>query len=188
MLEDLTSRLESVLKKVRGQGKLTEKNISDSLKEIRRALLEADVNYRVVKQFITDVQEKALGEEVFQSVTPGQLIVKIVHDQLVELMGESHTNIKVAGIPPTIVMLCGLQGSGKTTFCGKLAHFMKKKGRRPMLVAADVYRPAAIEQPKSSWRLSARVSTSLSTPRPRTMRFKFVKNLSAPPAKKGVIC
>ena len=146
MLEDLSSKLESILKRVRGQGKLTEKNIADSLKEIRRALLEADVNYRVVKQFVADVQKKAVGEAVLSSVTPGQQIVKIVHDELVQLMGESHTDIKVAGVPPSIIMLCGLQGSGKTTFCGKLGSFLNKKGRRPMLVAADVYRPAAKKQ------------------------------------------
>ncbi len=146
MLEDLTAKLEATLKKVRGQGKLTEKNIADSLKEIRRALLEADVNYRVVKQFIADVQQKALGKEVLQSVTPGQQLVKIVHDELVRLMGESRADIKTAGIPPTIIMLTGLQGSGKTTFAGKLANFLRKKGHRPMLVAADIYRPAAIRQ------------------------------------------
>jgi signal recognition particle subunit SRP54 len=146
MLEDLTAKLEAALKRVRGQGKLTEKNIADSLKEIRRALLEADVNYKVAKQFIEDVQDKALGEEVIRSVTPGQLIVKIVHDQLVRLMGESQTDINVSGIPPTIVMLTGLQGSGKTTFAGKLATFLRKKGRRPFLVGADIYRPAARKQ------------------------------------------
>lgn len=146
MLEDLSSKLESVLKRVRGQGKLTEKNIADSLKEIRRALLEADVNYKVVKNFIAEVQEKALGEEVLRSITPGQQIVKIVYDELVHLMGESHTDMKTAGIPPTIVMICGLQGSGKTTFTGKLGNFLRKKGRRPMLVGADVYRPAAKKQ------------------------------------------
>ena len=146
MLEDLSTKLETILKKVRGQGKLSEKNIEDSLKEIRRALLEADVNYRVVKQFVNEVQEKAIGEEVLRSVTPGQQIVKIVYDELVRLMGESHTDMKMAGIPPTIIMLCGLQGSGKTTFAGKLGNFLRKKGRRPMLVAADVYRPAAKKQ------------------------------------------
>ncbi len=146
MFEDLTQKLESALKNLKGQGKLTEKNISDGLKEIRRALLEADVNYKVVKQFIEDVRQKAVGEEVLRSVTPGQQIVKIVHDELIRLMGESRTDIKTAGIPPTIVMLVGLQGSGKTTFAGKLANFLRKKGRHPMLVAADVYRPAAKEQ------------------------------------------
>jgi signal recognition particle subunit SRP54 len=148
MLEDLSQRLESVFRKLRGQGKLSEKNISDSLKEIRRALLEADVNYRVVKSFIAAVEERAVGQEVLRSVTPGQMIVKIVHDELVSLLGGSTTQMKVAGIPPTVIMLCGLQGSGKTTFAGKLANFMRKKGHKPMLVAADVYRPAAIEQLK----------------------------------------
>ncbi len=146
MFEDLTQKLESALKNLKGQGKLTEKNISDGLKEIRRALLEADVNYKVVKQFIEDVRQKAVGETVLRSVTPGQQIVKIVHDELIRLMGESRMDIKMAGIPPTIVMLVGLQGSGKTTFAGKLANFLRKKGRHPMLVAADVYRPAAKEQ------------------------------------------
>ncbi len=146
MFEDLTQKLETALKHLKGQGKLTEKNISDGLKEIRRALLEADVNYKVVKQFIEDVRQKAIGAEVLRSVTPGQQIVKIVHDELVRLMGETRTEIKMAGIPPTIVMLVGLQGSGKTTFAGKLANWLRKKGRHPMLVAADVYRPAAKEQ------------------------------------------
>ncbi len=148
MLEDLTQKLENAFKKLRGYGKLTEENIADSLKEIRRALLEADVNYKVVKDFIAAVQEKAVGEEVLRSVTPGQMIVKIVHDEMVRLLGISTMDIKTAGIPPTILMLCGLQGSGKTTFAGKLAHYLKKRGRKPMLVAADVYRPAAIEQLK----------------------------------------
>lgn len=146
MFEDLTAKLETVLKKVKGQGKLTEKNIADSLKEIRRALLEADVNYKVVKDFIERVRQKALGEEVVRSVTPGQQIVKIVHDELIRLMGETHTDLKMAGIPPTIIMLTGLQGSGKTTFAAKLANYLRKKGRHPMLVAADIYRPAAIKQ------------------------------------------
>ncbi len=146
MFEDLTAKLEATLKKIRGHGKLTEKNIADSLKEIRRALLEADVNYRVVKEFVEKVKQKALGAEVLRSVTPGQQIVKIVHDELIELMGKSRTDIKMAGIPPTIIMLAGLQGSGKTTFAAKLANFLRKKGHHPMLVAADIYRPAAIQQ------------------------------------------
>lgn len=148
MLEDLTQKLETVFQKLRGYGKLSEKNVADSMKEIRRALLEADVNYKVVKDFVTSVQEKALGQDVLRSVTPGQMIVKIVHSELIDLLGETSTQIKIAGIPPTIVMLAGLQGGGKTTFAGKLAQFFRKKGRHPMLVAADVYRPAAIEQLK----------------------------------------
>jgi signal recognition particle subunit SRP54 len=146
MFEDLTAKLEATLRKIRGQGKLTEENIADSLKEIRRSLLEADVNYKVVKEFIQRVQEKAVGEEVLRSVTPGQQIVKIVFDELVQLMGESQADLKLSGIPPAVVMLTGLQGSGKTTFAAKLANFLRKKGRHPMLVAADIYRPAAIQQ------------------------------------------
>ncbi|MCK4754238.1 MAG: signal recognition particle protein [Calditrichia bacterium] len=148
MLEDLTQKLETVFQKLRGYGTLTEKNVADSMKEIHRALLEADVNYKVVKDFVSSVQEKAIGQDVLRSVTPGQMIVKIVHSELIDLLGETSTQIKIAGIPPTIVMLAGLQGGGKTTFAGKLAQFFRKKGRHPMLVAADVYRPAAIEQLK----------------------------------------
>lgn len=146
MFEDLTAKLETTLKKIRGQGKLSEKNIADSLKEIRRALLEADVNYKIAKSFIQRVQEKAIGEDVLRSVTPGQQIVKIVHDELVQLMGRTQSELKMAGIPPSVIMLAGLQGSGKTTFAAKLAHFLRKKGRYPMLVAADIYRPAAVKQ------------------------------------------
>jgi len=146
MLEDLTQRLEAVFRKLRGFGALTEKNISESMKEIRRALLEADVNYKVVKDFITAVETRALGQDVIRSVTPGQMIVKIVHSELIRLLGETTTQIKTAGIPPTIIMLAGLQGSGKTTFAGKLGDLLRRKGRHPMLVAADIYRPAAIEQ------------------------------------------
>ena len=148
MLDDLSQKLESVFKKLRGYGKLTEKNITESMKEIRRALLEADVNYKIVKDFVASVQEQALGQDVLRSVTPGQMIVKIVHAEMIKLLGETSEQIKTAGIPPTIVMLAGLQGSGKTTFAGKLASFFRKKGSYPMLVAADVYRPAAIEQLK----------------------------------------
>jgi signal recognition particle subunit SRP54 len=143
MLEDLTQKLESVFRKLRGFGTLTEKNISESMKEIRRALLEADVNYKVVKEFVTAVEERALGQDVLRSVTPGQMVVKIVHSELVRLLGELTSEIKSAGIPPTIIMLAGLQGSGKTTFAGKLGSLLRRKGRHPMLVAADVYRPAA---------------------------------------------
>ncbi|MBN1352321.1 signal recognition particle protein [candidate division KSB1 bacterium] len=148
MFQDLTEKLEGIFKRLKGHGKLTEKNIDASLKEIRRALLEADVNYKVAKQFITDVKEKALGEQVLRSITPGQQIVKIIFDELVELLGESDVPLKTASIPPTVIMLVGLQGSGKTTFAGKLAKYLKKQGHNPVLVAADVRRPAAIEQLK----------------------------------------
>jgi signal recognition particle subunit SRP54 len=148
MLEDLTGKLESTLRKLRGYGKLTENNISESLKEIRRALLEADVNYKVAKDFIEQVQERSLGSEVLKSVTPGQLIVKIFNDELIKLLGTSTTQLKTAGIPPSVIMIAGLQGSGKTTFSAKLAFFLQKHGRKPMLAALDVYRPAAIQQLK----------------------------------------
>ncbi|MDI6766436.1 MAG: signal recognition particle protein [Bacteroidota bacterium] len=146
MFEDLTNKLEIVFKKLRGQGKITEANITESLREFRRVLLDADVNYKVVKQFIDDVQKRSLGQEVLTSITPGQFIVKIIFDELVKLMGSAHTEIKFSPMPPTIIMVAGLQGSGKTTFCAKLANHLKSKGNFPMLVAADVHRPAAIDQ------------------------------------------
>jgi signal recognition particle subunit SRP54 len=146
MFEDLSQKLEFVFKKLRGQGKITEANVAESLREVRRVLLDADVNYKVVKQFIDDVQKRAVGQEVLQSITPGQLVVKIIYDELVKLMGTSKADINISPMPPTIIMVAGLQGSGKTTFCAKLANHLKSKGRFPILVAADVYRPAAIDQ------------------------------------------
>ncbi len=146
MFEDLSQKLESVLKKLRGQGKISEENVAETLREVRRVLLDADVNYKVVKQFIDDVQQKAVGAEVLSSITPGQLIVKIIYDELVRLLGEKSVNITLSPMPPTVILVAGLQGSGKTTFCGKLASMLKKQGRSPLLVAADVYRPAAIDQ------------------------------------------
>jgi signal recognition particle subunit SRP54 len=146
MFEDLTQKLELVFKKLRGQGKITEENVTESLREVRRVLLDADVNYRVVKDFIRDVQAKAVGQEVLTSLTPGQLIIKIIHDELVSLMGTAAAPLRYAAMPPTVIMIAGLQGSGKTTFSAKLAAHLKGKGRSPFLVAADVYRPAAIDQ------------------------------------------
>ncbi len=146
MFEELTQKLETVFKKLRGQGKITEVNISESLREVRRVLLDADVNYKVVKQFIDDVQKRSVGQEVLTSLTPGQLIVKIIYDELVKLMGTINSEIKFSTSPPTVMMVAGLQGSGKTTFCAKLANHLKSKGRFPILVAADVHRPAAIDQ------------------------------------------
>jgi signal recognition particle subunit SRP54 len=146
MFENLTQKLESVFKKMRGYGKITESNIAESLREVRRVLLDADVNYKVVKQFIEDVQKRAVGQEVINSLNPGQLIIKIIYDELIKLLGETRQEIKFAPMPPTVIMVAGLQGSGKTTFCSKLALHLKGKGRFPMLTAADVYRPAAIDQ------------------------------------------
>ena len=149
MFEDLQQKLESSLKKIRGQGKLTEKNISDTLREVRRVLLDADVNYRVAKEFIENVSLKALGKEVINSITPGQLITKIIHDELTDLLGKSSTEIRLNGSGITTILIVGLQGSGKTTFSGKLAKRLKEKNRRVLLAAADVYRPAAVEQLKT---------------------------------------
>ncbi|NNG26130.1 MAG: signal recognition particle protein [Ignavibacteriaceae bacterium] len=148
MFEDLSLKIETALKKVRGQGKLTENNISDSLREIRRILLDADVNYKVAKEFIEKVSVKALGEEVIASISPGQLITKIINDELVQLLGGAHTEIKISASGITTIMVVGLQGSGKTTFCAKLAKRLTNNSRKCLLVAADVYRPAAIEQLK----------------------------------------
>lgn len=146
VFEELTQKLEGVFKKLRGQGRISEANVAESLREVRRVLLDADVNYKVVKQFIDDVQKRSVGQEVLTSITPGQLVVKIIFDELVKLMGTAQTEMRYASMPPTVIMVAGLQGSGKTTFCAKLANHLKSKGRYPMLVAADVYRPAAIDQ------------------------------------------
>jgi signal recognition particle subunit SRP54 len=149
MFEDLQQKLETSLKKIRGQGKLTEKNISDTLREVRRVLLDADVNYRVAKEFIDNVSQKALGKEVINSITPGQLITKIIHDELTALLGSSSTEMRLNGSGITTILVVGLQGSGKTTFTGKLGKRLKEKNRKVLLAAADVYRPAAIEQLKT---------------------------------------
>ncbi len=148
MFESLSSRFEEVYKKIRGQARLTESNVSDIMRDIRRTLLDADVNYKVAKKFVDDVQSKALGSDVLRSVSPEQQFIKILYDELVLMMGETSKDLTYAPEPPTIVMVCGLQGSGKTTFCGKLATLLKSKNRKPLLVAADIYRPAAIEQLK----------------------------------------
>lgn len=148
MFENISDRLNSVFKKLKGHGKLTEKNIEEGLKEVRLALLEADVHYKVVKKLIADIKNRALGQEVMESLTPGQQVVKIVNEELTEVMGSRHEDLKLSGPAPVSIMLVGLQGSGKTTTAGKLALFLRKKGRKPYLVPADVYRPAAIEQLK----------------------------------------
>ena len=146
MFESLSNKLDAVFKNIRGQGKLTEKNMKDSLQEIRVALLEADVNFKVVKKFIADVETAAVGQKVIESIHPGQQIVKIVHDELMKLLGGANAPLEMAAKPPTVIMMVGLQGQGKTTTAGKLAVHLKKKGRKPLLVGADVYRPAAIQQ------------------------------------------
>ena len=145
--EGLADRLQNALQKIRGKGKLTESDVNEMMREVRLALLEADVNFKVVKDFIKRVKERAVGQEILKSLTPGQQVVKIVHDELKELMGGEQSKIEVANKPPTVVMMVGLQGAGKTTTTGKLANYLRKKhNRKPLLVAADVYRPAAIDQ------------------------------------------
>ena len=147
MFETLTERLDQVFKKLKGRGKLSEKDIKDALREVRLALLEADVSYKVVKDFIAGVEEKAIGQEVTESLTPAQQVIKIVHNEIVTLMGGGEDNsLKLSGPPPSSIMLVGLQGSGKTTTAGKLAGYLREKRQRPYLVPADPYRPAAIEQ------------------------------------------
>jgi signal recognition particle subunit SRP54 len=146
MFENLTDRLDGVFKKLRGHGKLTEDNIRDAMREVRVALLEADVNFKVAKDFVAIVTEKAIGREVSKSLSPGQQIIKIVHEELVNFLGSSAAQIQLDGRQPVIIMMAGLQGSGKTTTSGKLAAMLKGKGRKPYLVPADIYRPAAIEQ------------------------------------------
>ncbi|HEX7358226.1 MAG TPA: signal recognition particle receptor subunit alpha, partial [Ignavibacteriaceae bacterium] len=148
MFEELSLKLESALKKVTGQGKLTESNISDTLREIRRILLDADVNYKVAKEFIENVKVKALGKEVITSISPGQLITKIIYDELTQLLGGDNQQLQINPSGITTIMVVGLQGSGKTTFCGKLAKKLTEQKRKVLLVAADVYRPAAIDQLK----------------------------------------
>ena len=148
MFDNLTDKLDLVFKKLKGHGKLSEKNIAEGLKEVRIALLEADVHYKVVKKLIADIKERALGQEVMASLTPGQQVVKIVNDELTEIMGTRHEDLNLSGSEPVSIMLVGLQGSGKTTTAGKLAVFLRKKGKKPYLVPADVYRPAAIDQLK----------------------------------------
>jgi signal recognition particle subunit SRP54 len=148
MFDNLSDKLNAVFKKLKGHGKLTEKNIEEGLREVRLALLEADVHYRVAKKFIADIKERALGREVLSSLTPGQQVVKIVFDELTALMGARNESLNLAGTQPVAIMLVGLQGSGKTTTAGKLAIHLRKIGKKPYLVPADVYRPAAIDQLK----------------------------------------
>ncbi|WP_069649680.1 signal recognition particle protein [Caloranaerobacter ferrireducens] len=146
IFESLAEKLQKTLGKLKSKGKLSEKDVNDAMREVKLALLEADVNFRVVKKFINNVKERAVGHEVMESLTPGQQVIKIVSDELTKLMGETQSKIEFASSPPTIIMLCGLQGAGKTTTSGKLGGLLKKNGKSPLLVACDVYRPAAIKQ------------------------------------------
>jgi signal recognition particle subunit SRP54 len=146
MFDSLSERLQGVFGELRGHGKLSEADVDKAMREIRLALLEADVNFKVVREFVNHVKERALGAEVMQSLTPAQQVVKIVDEELVALMGSGDSRLAFSGRPPTVIVMAGLQGSGKTTACAKLARFLQKDGKRPVLIAADVYRPAAIDQ------------------------------------------
>ena len=144
--EGLSSRLQDITRKLKGKARITESDLKEVLREVKLALLEADVNYKIVKEFTKTVEEKALGQDVLKSLTPGQQVIKIVKDELIELLGGEDSKISFSPNPPTIIMLVGLQGSGKTTTAGKLANIIRKQGKKPLLVACDVYRPAAIKQ------------------------------------------
>ncbi|MGM0404394.1 MAG: signal recognition particle receptor subunit alpha, partial [Thermodesulfobacteriota bacterium] len=148
MFENLSDKLNNAFKKLKGHGKLNEKNIEEGLREVRMALLEADAHYRVVKQLIAGIRERAIGQEVLSSLTPAQQVIKIVNEELTDLMGSKNEDLDLSGPAPASIMLVGLQGSGKTTTAGKLAVFLRKEGRKPYLVPVDVYRPAAIDQLK----------------------------------------
>lgn len=182
MFENLSDRLERSFKLLKGEGKITEINVAETLKDIRRALLDADVNFKIAKQFTDDVKEKALGQQVLTAVKPGQLMVKIVKDELTELMGGKFTDINLKS-KPAVILMSGLQGSGKTTFSGKLALMLKsKKGRHPLLVAGDVYRPAAIEQLKV---LGSQINVPVYTEEGSIDPVKIAKNAIAEAKKNG---
>jgi len=146
VFENLADKLQQTFKKLRGKGKLSESDVADALKEVRMALLEADVNFKVVKDLVAKIKERAVGQEVLESLTPAQHVIKIVNEELTNLMGGTQSRIAIASRPPTVIMLVGLQGAGKTTTAGKLANLLKRQGKRPLMVAADIYRPAAIKQ------------------------------------------
>ena len=148
LFSGLSERLSHIFSKITKRGKLTELEIKEAMREVRIALLEADVNYKVVKDFIKNVSEKAVGEEVLKSLTPAQQVIKIVNEELTALMGSTNSKLAVSPKPPTIIMMCGLRGAGKTTMCAKLGYYLKKSGKKPLLVACDIYRPAAIDQLK----------------------------------------
>jgi signal recognition particle subunit SRP54 len=146
VFESLSAKLQETVRKLRGMGRVTEKDVKDMMRDIKLALLEADVNFKVVRDFISKVSERAIGQDVLESLTPGQQVVKIVHEELINLLGRTPEKISFSPKPPTIILMAGLQGSGKTTTCGKLANLLRKQGKNPLLVACDIYRPAAIKQ------------------------------------------
>lgn len=149
MFDNLSDKLQNIVKKIKGETRINESSLKEMMREVKLALLEADVNFKVVKEFISKIEEKALGADVLDSLTPGQQVVKIVREELCEILGGTETKLNVSSNPPTVIMLVGLQGSGKTTLAGKLANYLRKQGKKPLLVACDVYRPAAISQLKT---------------------------------------
>jgi signal recognition particle subunit SRP54 len=164
MFSGLGEKLNHIFSKLTKRDKLTELEIKQAMREVRVALLEADVNFLVAKDFINKVTEKAIGEQILNSLTPGQQVIKIVNEELIALMGSSQSKLEVASNPPTVIMMCGLQGAGKTTMCGKLGLNLKKQGKKPLLVACDIYRPAAITMVKTAT-IAAYVFTSVSLSR-----------------------
>lgn len=146
MFNSLSDKLQNIVKKLKGQTRISEKELNEMLREVKLALLEADVNYKVVKEFVNNISEKALGSDVMDSLTPGQQVVKIVKEELTNLLGDGTSKLNISSNPPTVIMLVGLQGSGKTTLCGKLSNYLRKQGKKPLMIACDVYRPAAIKQ------------------------------------------
>jgi len=173
VFDSLSDRLQGIFDGLRGRGRLSELDVDAAMREIRLALLEADVNFKVVREFVAHVKERALGADVMASLTPGQQVVKIVHDELTTLMGSSDSKLVFAGRPPTVILMAGLQGSGKTTACAKLANFLRKDGKRPVLVAADVYRPAAIDQLVT---LAGRVEVPIYAPGPQVDPVKIAED------------
>ncbi len=176
MFEALGEKLDKIFKKITGRGVLTEDNIKNALREVRLALLEADVNYKVVKKFIEDVKQRAIGQEVMESLTPGQQMIKIVNEELARLMGEEAKGLQLKGSLPYVIMLVGLQGSGKTTTAAKLAKYLKKKGKHPYLVSSDVYRPAAIEQ---LVKLASKIDVPIYQPKPKEFPIDICVNARA---------
>ena len=146
MFDTLSNRLSGVIKTLKGHARLTEDNIKDAMREVRMALLEADVNFKVVKEFTTKIKERVQGQKIDPNLTAGQYIVKVVHEELIALLGGEQSKLQFSSNPPTVIMLAGLQGAGKTTSIGKLANYLRKNGKKPLMVAGDVYRPAAINQ------------------------------------------
>ena len=146
MFENLSDKLQKIVKKIKGETRISKEHLKEMLKEIKLALLEADVNFKIVKEFIANIEEKAIGQNVYDSLTPGQQIIKIVRDEMTDMLGSEKSNLNISSNPPSVIMLVGLQGSGKTTLCGKLSNYLRKKNKKPMMVACDVYRPAAIKQ------------------------------------------